>query len=94
MTPEVEEEYRLADQEFSGYEQRLAVDEQKLKRLVSDHYKQLERQFRAQANARLIASGARTHSFTSMLSNGNGGVASQRSMFSGSSMRTRNCGSS
>ncbi len=94
MTPAMEEEYRLANQDFSGYEERLSLDEEKLKTIVSEHYKQLKRQFHAQANARLIASGARTHSFASMLSHGSSRIASQRSMFSGPSMRTRNCGSS
>ena len=97
MTSAGEVEYRLASQQFSDYDQRLKADEDKLKQAVSDHCKQLKRDFRAQANARLIASSARTHSFTSMLNSGSGrssALSGQRSMFSGPSMMMRNCGRS
>ncbi len=92
-----EVEYRLASQQFSDYDERLAADEDKLKQAVSQYHKQLKRDFRAQANARLIASTARTHSFTSMLNSGSGRsstLSGQRSMFSGPSMMIRNCGRS
>jgi len=95
MTPEVNTEYGLARQQFSDYDDRLSVDEAKLKQVVSDHYKQLRREFHAQANARLIASSAITHSFASRLSSGNGRSSSQsgtHNLFSGPSMMMRNCG--
>ena len=97
MTPEVDAEYRLASLQFSDYDNRLVADEEKLKDAVRDHYKQLKRDFHAQANARLIASSARTHSFASMLTSGNGRSSSQseqRNLFSGNSMMRRNCGRS
>ena len=97
MPSAVDAEYRLASQQFSDYDDRLTADEDKLKQAVRDHYRQLRREFHAQANARLIASSARTHSFASMLSNGNGrssSQAGQRKMFSGSGMIKRNCGRS
>jgi len=97
MTPEVDAEYRLASLQLSDYDQRLVADEQKLKDAVRDHYKQMKREFHAQANARLIASSARTHSFASMLTSGNGRSSSQSeqyNLFSGNSMVRRNCGRS
>ena len=97
MTPEVDAEYRLASLQFSDYDKRLVADEEKLKDAVRAHYKQMKREFHAQANARLIASSARTHSFASMLTSGNGRSSSQseqRNLFSGTSMMRRNCGRS